>query len=104
MQKRNSKSKINGKIIMMQNDLMSKLANLEPLPKASTDKLGFSIRSGHFDSLTNLLSKAKEVTSSNKDKIQVARKSSTTINVKKQNSTKRQSETGTFLTGVGLVS
>jgi hypothetical protein len=37
MQKRNSKSKINGKIIMMQNDLMSKLANLEPLPKASTD-------------------------------------------------------------------
>jgi hypothetical protein len=46
MQKqRNSKSKINGKIIMMQNDLMSKLATLEYEPKQSTDELGFPSRS-----------------------------------------------------------
>ena len=60
MQKqRNSKSKINGKIIMMQNDLMSKLATLEDEPKQSTDELGFPSRNSQFDSLTNLLSKAK---------------------------------------------
>lgn len=37
MQKRNSTSKINGKIIMMQNDLMSKLATIDAPSKASTD-------------------------------------------------------------------
>lgn len=76
MQKRNSTSKINGKIIMMQNDLMSKLATIDSLPKASTDELGFPLKNNNFDSLTNLLSKAKDVTSCNKDKIQMARKSS----------------------------
>lgn len=37
MQKRNSKTNINGKIIMMQNDLMSKLATIEYPNKATTD-------------------------------------------------------------------
>jgi hypothetical protein len=37
MQKSFSKSKINGKILLMQNDLMSKLANLESIPKNTTD-------------------------------------------------------------------
>lgn len=76
MQKRNSTSKINGKIIMMQNDLMSKLATIDAPSKASTDELGFPLKNNNFDSLTNLLSKAKDITSCNKDKIQIARKSS----------------------------
>lgn len=44
---------------MMQNDLMSKLANLDQGPRQNTDELGFASRSSQFDSLTNLLSKAK---------------------------------------------
>ena len=59
MQKRNSKTNINGKIIMMQNDLMSKLATIEHPNKATTDELGFPTRSNEFDSLTSLLSKAR---------------------------------------------
>jgi hypothetical protein len=79
MLKRNSVSKINGKIIMMQNDLMSKLATIDYLPKTSTDELGFPTLDSQFDSLTNLLSKAKSVTNNNKDKILVARKSSNAV-------------------------
>lgn len=37
MQKKYSKTNINGKIIMMQNDLMSKLATIEHPTKTSTD-------------------------------------------------------------------
>ena len=73
MQKRNSTSKINGKIIMMQNDLMSKLATIDAPSKLSTDELGFPLKNSNLDSLTNLLSKAKDITSCNKDKIQIAR-------------------------------
>ena len=79
MQKRSSKSKINGKIIMMQNDLMSKLAIIEEPITHLNDELGFpSINSQQFDSLTNLLSKAKTVIGGayNQSKIQGAKKSS----------------------------
>ncbi len=37
MLRSNSKSKINGKILMMQNDLMSKLATIDNSSKVSTD-------------------------------------------------------------------
>jgi hypothetical protein len=57
----------------------------------STDELGFPSRSALFDSLTNLLSKAKQLTISNKEKIQVARKSSSEVPNKKPKQTKRKS-------------
>jgi hypothetical protein len=42
MQKRNSHKKLNGELILMQNDLMLKLANLNE-PKRETDELGFNL-------------------------------------------------------------
>lgn len=52
--------------------------------------------------MTNLLSKAKSVTSQNKDKIQIAKKNSVNNVTKKQSQTKNKSDAGTFLTGIGL--
>lgn len=42
MNKRNSKSKLNGDIRLMQNDLMNKLANIEEPKYRYTDELGFN--------------------------------------------------------------
>lgn len=49
-----------------------------------------------------MLSKAKSVTSQNKDKIQIAKKNSVNNVTKKQSQTKNKSDAGTFLTGIGL--
>lgn len=107
MRRQNSKSNINGKIIMMQNDLMSKLATIEHPTNRSTDELGFQTSTIEYDSLSNLLSKAKSVTAQNKDKIQVAKKSAVKavekkhyVQPKKKHDT--TTTTNTFLTGIGL--
>lgn len=52
--------------------------------------------------MTNLLSKAKSVTSQNKDKILVAKNSTAKAVSKKPSQPKKKSEAGTFLTGIGL--
>ena len=76
---------------MMQNDLMSKLATIDNTSKATTDQLGFPSRNSNFDSLTNLLEKAKDLTYINKDKLNAARKSSTNfVPLKKKISIKKQ--------------
>lgn len=100
MQKRNSKTIINGKIMMMQNNLMSKLATIEEEQKKPMDELGFGLRGLQFDSLTNLLSKAKQVTNKNQEKIQLAKTNLISNNRQKQS--KKKPDSCTFLTGIGL--
>lgn len=62
MQKRNSHKKLNGELILMQNDLMFKLANLNE-PRRMTDELGFNLSEPKEDSdaLLNLISKSKNI-------------------------------------------
>lgn len=62
MNKRNSQKKLNGEILLMQNELMSKLANLAE-PKKATDELGFNLQEPReeSDALLTLISKSKNI-------------------------------------------
>ena len=64
MNKRNSQKKFKGEILMMQNDLMSKLASIEQ-PAKPIDDLGFGRYAPEEtpDALVNLISRSKEVVS-----------------------------------------
>jgi hypothetical protein len=61
MNKRNSKGQINGHILLMQNNLLSKLAGINE-EKKCTDELGFPMKSyNDNDALSDLINRSKNI-------------------------------------------
>ena len=62
MNRRNSKNKLNGDILLLQNNLMSKLSTVTEEQKGK-DELGFTYAPSmnHEDALTNLINRSKNI-------------------------------------------
>jgi hypothetical protein len=61
MNKRNSNTKINGQILLMQNNLLAKLAGIND-DKKCTDELGFPAKSyNDNDALSDLINRSKNI-------------------------------------------